>query len=98
MTPERWQRVSQLYEAVLNRPPHERRRFLSEACAGDTGLLEEIESLLDQDTQQSPLDRPVWVSSELLAEVDSTGEPLAEVDSTGEPLADYNAPLPHSML
>ena len=49
MTPERWQRVSELYEAVLDRPAEERGAFLAELCAGDTALRGEVESLLAQD-------------------------------------------------
>jgi tRNA A-37 threonylcarbamoyl transferase component Bud32 len=67
MTPERWQRVSELYEAVLDRPAGEREAFLTDLCAGDTGLRREVESLLAQDDHHSPLDRPVWVPPDLLA-------------------------------
>ncbi|HEV8396129.1 MAG TPA: serine/threonine-protein kinase [Vicinamibacterales bacterium] len=65
MTPERWQRVSELYEAVLDRPAGEREAFLAEACAGDSALRHEIHSLLAQDDGHSPLDAPVWVPDDL---------------------------------
>ena len=68
MTPERWQRVSELYEAVLDRPAGEREAFLADLCGADTGLRREVESLLAQDDRRSPLDRPVWVPEDLLAE------------------------------
>ncbi|HZI81578.1 MAG TPA: serine/threonine-protein kinase [Vicinamibacterales bacterium] len=68
MTPERWQRVSELYEAVLDRPAGEREAFLTNLCAGDTGLRREVESLLAQDDHHSPLDHPVWVPEDLVAE------------------------------
>jgi len=67
MTPERWQRVSDLYEAVLDRPASEREAFVADACAGDSALRREIQSLLAQDDHHSPLDRPVWAPEELLA-------------------------------
>src|SRR5690349_18875604 len=46
MNPQRWQQVKDLYQAALERGPDERDRFLSETCAADPGLREEIESLL----------------------------------------------------
>lgn len=46
MTPERWQRVNEVFHATLTRPEHERKAFLSQACAGDTELRVEAESLL----------------------------------------------------
>jgi len=60
--------VSEVYEAVLERPVTERVGFLATVCAGDEDLLEEVRSLLAQDDRESPLDRPVWVSGDLLAE------------------------------
>jgi Tol biopolymer transport system component/tRNA A-37 threonylcarbamoyl transferase component Bud32 len=46
MTPERWNRVSELFEAALEREPRERGSFLTEACSDDRELLAEVESLL----------------------------------------------------
>jgi hypothetical protein len=37
MTP-RWQAISRIYHAALERPPSERAAFLAKACAGDTEL------------------------------------------------------------
>jgi len=45
MTPERWQRVSDLYEAVLERPAGEREAFVAGACADDSALRREIQLL-----------------------------------------------------
>jgi tRNA A-37 threonylcarbamoyl transferase component Bud32 len=84
MTPERWQRVSELYEAVLDRPAGERDAFLEDVCAGDTGLRREVESLLAQDDHHSPLDRPVWVPADLLAEAGDMAGGSSE-DSAGSP-------------
>ena len=44
----RWRRVQDLYHAALERPVSVRAEFLSEECAGDAGLLHEVQSLLDQ--------------------------------------------------
>jgi serine/threonine protein kinase/Tol biopolymer transport system component len=48
MTPERWQRVEELYHAAVSRPPGERASFLADACGEDTGLRRELEGLLDE--------------------------------------------------
>ena len=46
MVPDGRNPISDLYHAVLARPPGERTAFLMEACGGDEGLRQEIESLL----------------------------------------------------
>lgn len=53
-------RIETLYHAALERPPGERDRFLREACAGDEGLLREVQSLLAQeDEARGLLEEPV---------------------------------------
>ena len=46
MTPERWQQVDHLLEAMLDLDRASRARFLDSACAGDEALRREVESLL----------------------------------------------------
>ena len=46
MTPERWEQVGKLYQAVLALPPDERETFLDNACSDDTAMRREVESLL----------------------------------------------------
>ena len=46
MSDERWTIVDRLFDAALEREPHERAAFLDEACADDEALRREIESLL----------------------------------------------------
>jgi non-specific serine/threonine protein kinase len=46
MTPERWQKVGEIFERVLACPRHDRAALLDEACAGDSRLRKEVESLL----------------------------------------------------
>jgi serine/threonine protein kinase len=53
MTPERWQRIEQIYFAALARAPGERAALLDEACRGDEALRREIDSLLDAHHQAS---------------------------------------------
>ncbi len=46
MSTERWHRLAELYQAALERPTEERGEFLKQACEGNPGLQEELESLL----------------------------------------------------
>jgi serine/threonine-protein kinase len=48
MTPDRWRRIEELYQAALQHPAHGRAAFLAEACAGDEALRRDIDSLLAQ--------------------------------------------------
>ena len=48
MTPERWHKVSHLYNAALACDAKERTALLNSACAGDPALRREVESLLAQ--------------------------------------------------
>ncbi len=59
MTPERWQRISDILEAALERAPEERRAWLAAACADDDEVRREAESLLDRHSESMLLDRPV---------------------------------------
>ena len=45
---DRWRQISQLYHAAVARPEPDRAAFLEQACAGDEGLRDEVESLLAQ--------------------------------------------------
>ena len=46
MTAERWKRISEIYDSVIGYPPTSRGAMLDEACASDTELRREVESLL----------------------------------------------------
>ena len=60
MTPERWQKIEELYHAALKLEAGERADFLLQACAGDEDLRREVESLLASDAQaESFLESPV---------------------------------------
>ena len=50
MTPERWQQVKSVLAGALER--EDRTAFINEACAGDTGLFREVQSLLAQPEDQ----------------------------------------------
>src|SRR5204862_2625630 len=46
MTPQRFQQISQIYHATLEREPEQREAFLQQSCGGDPDLRHEVESLL----------------------------------------------------
>jgi eukaryotic-like serine/threonine-protein kinase len=46
MKPERWQQLSELFHAALERAPEERAAFLDEACAGDESLHKQVEDFI----------------------------------------------------
>ncbi|MEP6636608.1 MAG: serine/threonine-protein kinase [Acidobacteriota bacterium] len=46
MTPERWQRVEEILQGALDRPPQKRASFLHDACADDEDLKAETLSLI----------------------------------------------------
>ena len=43
---DRWQRVKDIFGAVLERPAQEREAFLQQACIGDGDLRRDVDSLL----------------------------------------------------
>src|SRR5918996_3717994 len=47
MTPERWSRLTELFEAALDREPAERAAFLASACANDDAMQREVSLLID---------------------------------------------------
>jgi Tol biopolymer transport system component len=59
MTPERWQRVREVFEAVVELPPAARGSYLEESCGDDAALREEVEALMAADDEAgSFLERP----------------------------------------
>ena len=47
MTPERWEAIDRVWQAVLARPDHERAAAIAELSGGDEALRRDVESLLD---------------------------------------------------
>ena len=54
MSPDRHDRVSELYHAASGHPPEKRGAFLTEACGEDVALRAEVESLLRYDGAAGP--------------------------------------------
>jgi serine/threonine protein kinase len=53
MTPEKWHRVKEVFEAALGHAPEERAAFVGQACAGDDLLHSEVNSLLSSYEEES---------------------------------------------
>src|SRR5437660_890767 len=49
MIPQRWQRIGEIYHSALPLIPAERAVFVTNACAGDSALQQEVISLLESD-------------------------------------------------
>jgi Tol biopolymer transport system component len=57
MDQDRWQRLRRLFESARELEPEARGAFLDEACADDTGLRAEVESLLREEAgSKDPID------------------------------------------
>lgn len=88
MTPERWRRIEQLFDAALRVAPVERERWLRRACDGDDGLYLEVSRLLASDDwaeregflpPPEPTDRP----DELTNTWPPPGDGLESADEAG---------------
>ncbi len=64
MSPERWRRIEEVYQAARDRSPGERNAYLDETCGADRDLRTEVESLLRRDNSASdgPLNQPAWIA------------------------------------
>src|SRR5512137_273038 len=88
MTPERWERVKQIYHSALEVEPGRREAFLKEACADDETLFKEVMSLLAQEgNSEGFFESPaLQVVAKELAE-DEAQEP--STDLVGHTLSHY---------
>jgi eukaryotic-like serine/threonine-protein kinase len=60
VNPERWQRMKELFEAVIDKDNAERTAFLDEACGGEPSLRKEVEALLNSHHDDSFLEKPAY--------------------------------------
>jgi serine/threonine protein kinase/Tfp pilus assembly protein PilF len=59
MAAENWEKVREVFDSALGRPPEERHNFVNEACGDDKTLLAEVESLLlSLDSAESFMETP----------------------------------------
>jgi len=59
MTPERWDRVKEVFQAAIERDEGERQEYLAAACGSDALLRQEVESLLREHSSPDGLISPV---------------------------------------
>ena len=60
MDRERWQQVDRVFKSALERAPGSRDAYLAEACAGDSELRREVESLLANDEAAGFMQTPAF--------------------------------------
>src|SRR5258708_29157092 len=66
MPPERWRQVEEIFQTALDLRTEERARYVSVACAGDTTLRRDVESLLSQhESAGNLLEDPIYGETEM---------------------------------
>src|SRR3954470_5412652 len=87
MTPERWMRVREVFEAALDEPPERRSAFVADACAGDAALEAEARALLASAGEAgSFLERGVRLGD---TEVSAAGPPPPPSRAIGTTIAGF---------
>src|SRR6476619_6677775 len=88
MDSEKWRKVSELFEAALDRPAAERASFLKAASDGDDEIRIRVEKMLVADTQTDHvIDRPAYKAA-------GTLDPILLIQNqshsfSGEMIGDY---------
>jgi serine/threonine protein kinase len=60
VTPERWQRIKEIFQSAAEHAPGDRDAYLTTATGGDAELRREVEKMLQYATGIGFLDRPAW--------------------------------------
>lgn len=69
MTPERWKKIEDIFEAALDCDEAGREEFLRAECGNDAGLLSEIKKLIARyEREENFLESPVWTDSLMLGD------------------------------
>ena len=84
MTPERWQRIEELYHLALTQDANQRAAFVKQACNGDQEIEREVESLLAHELGAEPFMEAPGVAVLARAMAGDFGESL-----TGRRLGPY---------
>jgi eukaryotic-like serine/threonine-protein kinase len=83
----RWKQIEDCYHAVMERPVPERAAFLAQACANDSGLRREVESLLAHEGGADELlESPAW---DQITHIDETGTFAPGALAAGSMMAEY---------
>jgi eukaryotic-like serine/threonine-protein kinase len=71
MADDNWQRVREVFDSALGRPPEERQNFVSDTCGEDKILLAEVESLLSShDSAESFMETPAVAEVAYMIEIE----------------------------
>jgi serine/threonine-protein kinase len=92
MTPERWLRIDDLFNAALELSPSERGAWLDRACGDDDGLRSELAQLLDEDARAAS-DGFLGFPEAAGSRVDATGSWAPRIDRH----VDVAAPIERAM-
>jgi serine/threonine protein kinase/tetratricopeptide (TPR) repeat protein len=88
MNPDDWRKITELFEAALDRPAGQRAAFLEQACAGNQEMRRRVEAMLAADEQEGLLmDRPAFKAIKTLAP--SMAGPDDSQTFSGEMIGDY---------
>src|SRR5687768_5177715 len=67
MSPDRWQRIEAIFQAAVDLPIPERKKFLTDQCGRDDDLRAQVERLLaSDDSADDFIESPVWTDSSFL--------------------------------
>jgi tetratricopeptide (TPR) repeat protein len=90
MTPERWSRLTDLFEAALDREPADRAAFLASACADDHAMQREVSLLLDSHERAGDFGTsPVFHITTPRASPSNPADPIGQLLGDGVRLGRY---------
>jgi hypothetical protein len=73
LDPERWKKVEEIFDGVLDRAPAERHAFLARMCAGNESLRHDVETLIrSYEAAGTFIEAPILGSA---AELERTTDP-----------------------
>lgn len=82
MSPERWQQIEEIFQTAIEYDPRERQSYLTQVCADDAELRQEVESLLAHEVYDTFIADPIKGTVQLF-----TGETAHEL--LGQQLGPY---------
>ncbi|MEK6303515.1 MAG: protein kinase [Acidobacteriota bacterium] len=86
ITPERWQKIEELFHAALQREPQEHASFLDEACDGNVELRQQVGDLLDSLEEAGDFIEEPPLAGAISAIVEKSDDKAAEKLTAHRPL------------
>lgn len=90
MTPERWQKIEELFHSALQRKPDERRGFLDEACEGDVELGKRVEALLESLEEAGDFIEQAPLAGAISSVVEESSEKVVDGSLIGRRVGHYH--------